>query len=150
VRYNYFNSNVRKLNFRYLIPLLTLLVSSLSLISAQQPAVFKKNIATDTIFTTVLINNKVHINWAGQNEERISHYIIEKSTDKTDCTDVAMFFTSDLPDRLANEKFSSNTYSYKDQVTIRRNMIVYYRLKIIDKNGVINYSAWQTIEVGKK
>lgn len=150
MRYNYIILIVRKLSFRYLIQVLTLLVLSLPLISAQKTASSKKNIFGDTLFTAALVNNKVHINWTGQNEENTSHYIIEKSADKADFTDVAMFFTSDPPDRLANEKFSSNTYSYKDPVTLRRNMIIYYRLKTVDKNGAISYSAWQTIEVSKK
>jgi hypothetical protein len=138
------------LNFRRIALVFSILVSSLPLLSAQENSFNKKSITADSVFKTVLVNNKVYINWGGQNEENISHYIIEKSIDKTECTDVVLFFTSDLPDRNANEKFSNNTYAYKDPITIRRNTIVYYRLKTVDKNGVINYSDWQTIDVNKK
>jgi hypothetical protein len=150
VLYNYLTRHISNFNFRCIALVLSILVSSLPLLSAQENSLSKKTITADSGFKTVLLNNKVYMNWGGQNEENISHYIIEKSIDKIECTDVALFFTSDLPDRNANEKFSNNTYAYKDAINIKRNTIIYYRLKTIDKNGVINYTNWQTIDVNKK
>ncbi len=103
----------------------------------------------------------MYLSWARTSEETISHYTIEKSTDKTVTSDVVVFFTSDLvmePNSLeasatklqSGENTSMKTYKFKDAAAAKNNGTIYYRLKTVDKKGAFSYSAWQAVETNKK
>jgi hypothetical protein len=116
---------------------------------------------TDTFFSAVLTNNKIELSWGSADEKNTSHYIIEKCTGKTNCTELALFFTADAPEQAITVTATSNStettenpfhkmYRFKDQATTAKNTTLYYRLKTIDKRGMVSYSGWQAIELNKK
>ena len=81
-------------------------------------------------------NSKVSLSWSVAENESDDHFEIEKSSDGK------AFSTAGIV--AATNKAGAESYSYNEIVNTER---VYYRLKMYDKNQVINYSkilAFQT------
>lgn len=103
-----------------------------------QPIVLLVNLLS---FTTQLVNDKVWIAWSTSQEENVSHYSIERSYDNKTFEQAALMFTVENP-------ASINNYSYKDPIKNVTGSVIYYRLKMIDKNGKYKYSEVRTIRIG--
>lgn len=102
--------------------------------------VFKTNASlpvTVTKFTAQLKNNSVQLNWNTVNEQNISTYEVERSVD-------GRTFTSIATVRASNSS-SYNTIDNNPQYGIN-----YYRLKVNEQNGKVNYSNIIQIQVGKQ
>ena len=90
-------------------------------------------------FSLELMGDVVRINWATLTEENTHHFDIERSIDGTNFKPIAQ----------AEAKGNSTTkqfYSYGDNATLLVGT-VYYRLKIMDRNGNYNYSSINSIVV---
>src|SRR4051812_48764893 len=61
---------------------------------------------SDLHFTASLDKKNIRLLWTRDNEENLSHYVIERSTDGKNYTDVAYVFASDIA--------SLKNYGYKD------------------------------------
>jgi len=85
-------------------------------------------------FTASFVNNQVALKWATTTEINFNNFEIEKSFDKSNFTSIAT-----IP---ASKVISGSTYQFKDEVSIGN---VYYRLKMIDNQGAIKYSAITTV-----
>jgi hypothetical protein len=103
-----------------------------------QPIVLPANLLS---FTAQLVNDKVWLAWSTSQEENVSHYSIEKSYDNKAFEQAALIFTMEDPGTV-------NNYSYKDPIKNVTGTVIYYRLKIVDKDGKYKYSEVRTIRIG--
>ncbi len=81
-------------------------------------------------------SGNVLVKWVTQQELNTSHFVIERSMDGSNWLPAG-----DI--RASGNSFQTVNYSYTDNTAITGN--IYYRIKTIDKNGAINYSATRTI-----
>jgi len=92
-------------------------------------------------FTTQLTNEKIWLSWSSNQEQNVSHYCIERSYDNQNFEQIALLFPS--------EDFSGvNSYSYKDPVKNTSAVVIYYRLKLVDKDGKYKYSPIRFVRPG--
>lgn len=92
-------------------------------------------------FTTRLANEKVWLSWSGNQEQNVSHYSIERSYDNQQFEQVALLFP-------AEDNSTVNSYSYKDPVKNTAAAVIYYRLKMVDKEGKFKYSSIKSVRMG--
>ncbi|OQP47309.1 hypothetical protein A4H97_07340 [Niastella yeongjuensis] len=92
-------------------------------------------------FTAQLTNEKVWLTWSTQQEENISHYSIERSYDNKEFGQTGLLFPAEDPSII-------NNYSYKDPLNKIAASVIYYRLKLVDKDGKYKYSEVRTVRIG--
>jgi len=92
-------------------------------------------------FTAQLVNDKVSLAWSTSREENMSYYSIERSYDNKTFDEAALIFTADNP-------LPVNNYSYKDPVKNVTGSMIFYRLKMVDKNGKYTYSEVRSVRLG--
>jgi hypothetical protein len=92
-------------------------------------------------FTAQLVNEKVWLSWSTSQENNVSHYSIERSYDNKTFDQAALLFTVDNPSGV-------NSYSYKDPIKNAAAAVIYYRLKVVDKDGKYKYSETRTVHIG--
>jgi len=95
-----------------------------------------------TEFKAVLDDNKVSITWTIGIEKRLSHFVIEKSTNGTDFKETALIFAVTNPSAKQN-------YSFVDMVDVHGSGMLYYRIKLVDVNGKYQNSAVKLIRLGE-
>ena len=91
-------------------------------------------------FTAVCINNKVRLSWNTENEINSSHFIVERSADGRNFTEIK---------RVNAAGFSSTPKSYEAFDNSPINGINYYRLKQVDIDGKFVYSAVKNLVFNK-
>jgi len=96
-----------------------------------------------TDFSAILNKSNVALSWTTASEENFSHYVIERSTDGTNFSDLALVFA----DGSLN---SSATYQYKDAQVSSATGVVYYRLRMMEKTNSYSYSPIRIIRFGKE
>ncbi len=111
--------------FRWL--LLPLLLLSWSLSS------FSQKTKTST-------NKKVVLNWSTPVAANYSHFVIERSLNNADFSEVGLLFTGE--DEQAG---ASQSYSFSDDVRNVRKGLIYYRINMVDMNGKIQKTATHTV-----
>jgi hypothetical protein len=94
-------------------------------------------------FSATLINNKADLKWTAESDNKISHFLVEKSTDGINYHDAALVFAFEDP----TEKMG---YQYGDKLGANQPEVVYYRLCMIADNGTVNYSAIVIVKRGDK
>ncbi len=94
-----------------------------------------------TAYKAVLNNNRVTLSWTTGIEKRLSHFVIERSTNGIDFKEAAIVFA------VTNSSVKQN-YSYQDPVNIHDGGILYYRIKIVDPVGKFQNSAVKLIRIG--
>ena len=77
--------------------------------------------------------------WNTVSEINFSHFEIEKSTNGKDFTKIGTAFSSVI-----------KKYQFTDLQTIRNNNLIYYRLKMIDRDGKFVYSSVITVKSNKE
>lgn len=92
-------------------------------------------------FTANYTNPNVLLQWSTAQEHNFSHFILERSTDGENFSQVALVFG----EGESNQKL---TYSYTDKDMKGRSGIIYYRLKQVDVDGKFSYSAVRIIRLG--
>jgi type IX secretion system substrate protein len=92
-------------------------------------------------FTTQLANERVWLSWSGTQEQNVSHYTIERSYDNQQFEQIALLFP-------AEDNSTINSYSYKDPIKNTGAAVIYYRLKMIDKEGKFKYSSIRSVRMG--
>jgi hypothetical protein len=92
-------------------------------------------------FTAQVVSEKVWLAWSTSKEENVSHYAIERSYDNKTFDQVALMFPAEDPAAI-------NNYSYKDPIKNTTGSVIYYRLKMIDKDGKYKYSEVRTVRLG--
>jgi hypothetical protein len=81
------------------------------------------------------------LDWSTSQEHDFSHFIIERSVDGENFSQVALVFG-------AGESDSKINYSYIDKDLKSRGGIIYYRLKQVDIDGKFSYSSVRIIRLG--
>jgi hypothetical protein len=84
-------------------------------------------------FTTQLTNEKVWLSWSSNQEQNVNYYSIERSYDNRNFEQIALLFP-------AEDVSGVNSYSYKDRIQNKAAVVIYYRLKLVDKEGKFKYS----------
>jgi len=82
--------------------------------------------------------NQVVLKWTAAVEKNFSHFAIERSINGEQFKEVAIYFTEGDP-RL------KSSYAYTDKFLPTKNKVLYYRLRLINKDGTIQYSSPQQV-----
>jgi len=93
-------------------------------------------------WSAAYINSNIALKWTTTSERNASHFIIERSFDGSDYSDIAMLFAA------GNSDISVN-YSYNDKVPAGNSGIIYYRLKMVDMDGRYTTSDIRIVRIGK-
>lgn len=95
-------------------------------------------------FNAVLGNNskRVDLSWTTAYEKNVSHFIVERSTDGINYSDVGMVFAY-------GTTTDSKSYSMFDNITNVTSTVIYYRLRSIDIDGKNELSNIRMIRIGK-
>jgi hypothetical protein len=84
--------------------------------------------------------NVINVSWNVSSEDRLSHYVIERSTD-------GRTFNS-IGNRTALNSTSPLTYTFTDLTP--NNGVNYYRLKMVDQDGAFKFSAIVRVDMNDK
>ncbi|MCF1716234.1 T9SS type A sorting domain-containing protein [Flavihumibacter sp. RY-1] len=84
--------------------------------------------------------NQVVLKWTAAVEQNFSHFAIERSVNGEEFKEVALYFTEGDP-RL------KCSYAYTDKFLPNKNKFLYYRLRLINKDGTIQYSSPQQVSL---
>jgi hypothetical protein len=96
-----------------------------------------------TDFSALLNKSDVSLSWTTASEENFSHYVIERSTDGSNYSDVALVFADGSATGSAN-------YQYKDPQVSSATGVIYYRLRLMEKTNSYSYSPIRIIRLGKE
>jgi hypothetical protein len=97
---------------------------------------------TYTSFTGVATNNKVLLSWLTEQELNTNHFEVEQSFDNSS------FKTSGLVLDGFEQGANAKSYQFKDNsAQLLSHDIVYYRLKLIDNDGIATYSKTIAIKL---
>jgi hypothetical protein len=89
-------------------------------------------------FTALTNNNKAELTWTAAPGVKVSHFVIEKSTDGINYHDAAVIFAfEDVTDKI--------DYRYADKLNNDQPGVVYYRVCVIAENGKADYSDTRII-----
>jgi len=92
-------------------------------------------------FTANYNNPNALLNWSTAQEHNFNYFMIERSTDGQNFSQVALVFGAGESDRKID-------YSYNDKDLKGRGGILYYRLKQVDIDGKFTYSSVRIIRLG--
>jgi len=87
-------------------------------------------------------NSNVILKWTTTAERNASHFIIERSFDGVEYSDIAMIFAAGNSDINVN-------YSYTDKVSAGNSGTIYYRLKMVDMDARYKTSDIRIVRIGK-
>ncbi|MBP9187379.1 MAG: T9SS type A sorting domain-containing protein, partial [Bacteroidia bacterium] len=94
-------------------------------------------------FTAHLKQQQVHCNWQSVQEVNSSHYIVERSVNQINYSNIATLPTTG----------SGNQYNYTDYLSKELQQVtktLYYRLALVDKDGSTSYSSTVAINLSKQ
>jgi hypothetical protein len=86
--------------------------------------------------------NNVKVLWSTTDEVYASYFVVERSSDGADFIQVAQVNASESLNPI-------NNYNVNDQLYNITSNIVYYRLRIVDKDGKYNYSKIIPVKLGQ-
>lgn len=95
----------------------------------------------DGFYLTRGNENSVKVNWSTASEQNNSHFVIQRSTDNENFTDVAEVEGS-------GNSSTRNLYAFNDN-NLKPNLY-YYRIKQVDYNGAFAYSVVRSINLKEK
>lgn len=87
--------------------------------------------------------SKVALNWTTVEEKNASHFVIERSEDGQTFDDAGVVFTQE-----GNSSMERN-YSFTDNLRTARTGMLWYRLKMVDRDGHAERSAVRTVDMGE-
>jgi len=94
-------------------------------------------------FTATLDNKKLVINWVSSVENNLSHYVVERSVNGSDYSEIAVLFTNGNSTIDRNYGFTDNS------VPAVNKGIIYYRLKMVDMDTKAKYSETRLVRIGE-
>lgn len=94
-------------------------------------------------FTASFDNKNVNLSWTSATEVDFSHYVVERSTDGKNYSDVALVFAY-------GNTASPENYQYKDANVTSASGIIYYRLRLVEQSNEISYSSVRVIKLNKE
>ena len=94
-------------------------------------------------FNAIYKGSDVSLNWTSQMEENFSHFIVQRSNDGKNYTDIATVLT--------NGSYGSGTkYEYKDRNVSSATGMNFYRIVCVDRTKEATYSVVRTIRLTKE
>jgi hypothetical protein len=96
-----------------------------------------------TSFTAALNNGKVNLAWTTATEINASHFVIERSYNGTDFSEIAVVMA-------AGNSTTEKNYSYNDNTVSSLYQVAYYRLRQVDIDSKADYSSTRIIRTGKQ
>lgn len=87
-------------------------------------------------------NSAVSLKWTTTFEKNTSHFIIERSFNGADYSDVAMLVAAGNSDVNVN-------YEFTDNIPEANSGVIYYRLRSVDLDAVQKYSDIRIVRIGK-
>ncbi len=90
-------------------------------------------------FTAMVVNNKVDLKWAMNADSKVSHFIVERSTDGITFHSAAVVFTFEDGTENMGYRFAEKLNSNQSEV--------YYRISVVSADGAVQISAAQVIHV---
>ncbi|MEO6188789.1 MAG: T9SS type A sorting domain-containing protein [Ginsengibacter sp.] len=94
-------------------------------------------------FNASLKDANVDLKWSTANQENLSHFTVQRSTDGRNFNDVGMILS------IANSSQTLN-YTMKDDIASVNSNMVYYRLCTVDIDGRTEYSDVRIIRLEKQ
>lgn len=91
-----------------------------------------------TFFEAKAKNKKGYLNWQTSVETDLNFFIVEKSKDLNTITE--LYRINHLGNNLIGHYYNVIDQNPFDGIT-------YYRLKMVDNNGKVSYSAWKSIDI---
>ena len=91
-------------------------------------------------FSATLKSEVVSLKWEASVEDNFSHYIVQRSYDGNDYSDIATVFGINTPGFM--------NYSFTDAAVNTQKSAAYYRLLMVDKDGKTKYSDIKIIRFG--
>lgn len=92
-------------------------------------------------FTATYKGADVQLNWVSELEENLSHYVVQKSTDGKEFTDLAVVMTMGG---------TRGQYNYKDRNVTSSNGTVYYRILMVDQTKESRSTDVRVVRLGKE
>jgi hypothetical protein len=92
-------------------------------------------------FNASLHNKKVNLNWVTGHEKDLSHFVVERSTNGFDYSEVAVVFA------MGNSTAVQN-YNYTDAVNTASKGVIYYRLRMMDSQKRFQFSPVRLVRIG--
>jgi len=93
-------------------------------------------------FNAAYANNNIALKWTSTSEKNSSHFIVERSFDGVEYSDIAMVFAAGNSDININ-------YAYNDKLPAGNSGIIYYRLKMVDMDGRNKSTDVRLVRIGK-
>lgn len=93
-------------------------------------------------FDAKLFSSKVQLDWATAEEINFSHFIVERSVDGKEYKESALVF--------ADAHSVDYKYSYAESVNQSASGLLYYRLKMVDRDGTYKFSAVRIVKMNMK
>ena len=94
------------------------------------------------ITAKVTAADKVQVNWKVSEETNFSHYVVQRSTGGQAFADIALVAGQE------NDIHIETAYRYTDHLNYSG--LVYYRLKMVDKDGSAEYSSVVSVSLNVK
>lgn len=88
-------------------------------------------------------DTKVQLDWTTSMEKNVSHFVVQRSVDGSEYTDIGMIFTDGDSDAGRNYQFADNVKNFSKQT-------LYYRLKMVDLDAKFEYSPVRVIMMGSQ
>ena len=123
---------------KYMYPAFTLFIALTIYSAVGVSQTIKENELVN--FTAQVVHDKVWLAWSAKQEENVNYYGIERSYDNKEFDQVALMFPAEDPAAV-------NNYPYKDPIT-NTPSVIYYRLKMVDKEGKYKYSEIRMVRMG--
>jgi hypothetical protein len=96
-----------------------------------------------TSFTSSYDKKAVQLNWSTALEANFSHYVIERSADGKNYSEVAIVFANGNTNQVSN-------YQFKDQNPGGAGKVVYYRIRFVEMSKEASYSEVRMIRLTKE
>jgi hypothetical protein len=96
---------------------------------------------TFTSFAVVYDDPNANLSWSVIEKEGFSHFVVQRSTNGIEFTDVEIVFSSGS---------SFATYTRKDKNITGAADAYYYRIKGVDKSGAVSYSQIRMLTLGRE
>ncbi len=92
-------------------------------------------------FTVKSNNNQTaHLKWTSMTEKNSLHYEVQRKTDNQDFTRIGIV-------NAAGESLQEINYTFEDDISTLTGGHVYYRLKMVDKDGSFEYSDIRSLKL---
>lgn len=95
-----------------------------------------------TGFQATLENKNVKLNWTTATEENFSHYVVERSTDGKNFSEVATVFANGNTNQ-------TSVYGFKDNNISSSTGMLFYRLRLVEMSKEASYSEVKVIRLSK-